>query len=394
MCIQDGSFFLYSWQSHPASSFTNLLMKKIYFTVTNDLTYDQRMIRICTSLANVGYDVWLVGRKRPNSKPLNKQAFQQKRLNCFFERGKFFYLEYNIRLFFFLLFNRFDAVCSIDLDTILAGYYSSFLKRKICIYDAHEYFTEVPEVVQRPKTKRIWEWVANRTIPKLKYAYTVCQSLQTVFQEQYNTPFEVIRNVPFRQPNRPELLSFQAPFILLYQGVLNDGRGLEEMIVALQQLPNVEFWMAGEGDCSQELRSLVEELNLEKQVKFLGYIQPHELTEITKKAHLDVNLLQNKGLNYYYSLANKFFDYIQAQKPSLNMNFPEYATIIKEHPVGLLLEDLAPETIVTSIQNIIDHPKVYDNLQNNCLAAREIFVWEKEALKLEAFYEQVFSANQ
>ncbi|MBL4649782.1 MAG: glycosyltransferase, partial [Aureispira sp.] len=62
-------------------------MKKIYFTVTNDLTYDQRMIRICTSLANVGYDVWLVGSKRPNSKPLNKQAFQQKRLNCFFERG-------------------------------------------------------------------------------------------------------------------------------------------------------------------------------------------------------------------------------------------------------------------------------------------------------------------
>jgi glycosyltransferase involved in cell wall biosynthesis len=369
-------------------------MKKIYFTVTNDLTYDQRMIRICTSLSNVGYDVWLIGRNRPNSEPLNKQVFQQKRLNCFFERGKFFYLEYNIRLFFFLLFNRFDAVCSIDLDTILAGYYSSFMKRKICIYDAHEYFTEVPEVVQRPKTKRIWEWVANHTIPKLKYAYTVCQSLQNVFQEQYNTPFEVILNVPFQQPKLSKPLPFEAPFILLYQGVLNDGRGLEEMIVALQQLPKVEFWMAGEGDRSQELRSLVQELNLEKQVKFLGYVQPHELTEITKKAHLGVNLLQNKGLNYYYSLANKFFDYIQAQKPSLNMNFPEYATIIKEHPVGLLLEDLAPETIVSSIQKIIDHPEVYDNLQNNCLAAREIFVWEKEALKLEAFYEQVFSADK
>jgi glycosyltransferase involved in cell wall biosynthesis len=375
------------------STFTNLLMKKIYFTVTNDLTYDQRMIRICTSLSTIGYDVWLIGRQRPNSKPLNKQVFQQKRLNCFFERGKFFYLEYNLRLFFFLLFNRFDAVCSIDLDTILAGYYSSSLKRKICIYDAHEYFTEVPEVVQRPKTKRIWEWVANRTIPKLKYAYTVCQSLQNVFQEQYNTPFEVIRNVPFQQPKLPKPLPFEAPFILLYQGVLNDGRGLEELIVALQQLPTVEFWMAGEGDRSQELRSLVQELNLEKQVKFLGYVQPHELTEITKKAHLGVNLLQNKGLNYYYSLANKFFDYIQAQKPSLNMNFPEYATIIKEHPVGLLLEDLAPETIVSSIQKIIDHPELYDNLQNNCLTAREIFVWEKEALKLEAFYEQVFSAD-
>jgi glycosyltransferase involved in cell wall biosynthesis len=372
----------------------NILMKKIYFTVTNDLTYDQRMIRICTSLKHAGYEVWLIGRKRPNSKPFIQQVFQQKRLNCFFERGKFFYLEYNIRLFFFLLLNRFDAVCSIDLDTILAGYYSSCLKRKICIYDAHEYFTEVPEVVQRPKTKRIWEWVANRTIPKIKYAYTVCQSLQTVFQEQYKTPFEVIRNVPFQQPELAESLPFQAPFILLYQGVLNDGRGLEEMIIALKQLPQVEFWMAGEGDCSQELRDLVQELKVEKQVQFLGYVQPHELKEITKKAHLGINLLQNKGLNYYYSLANKFFDYIQAQKPSLNMNFPEYASIIKEHPVGLLLDDLAPETIASSIQTLIDRPDLYANLQNNCLQAREIFVWEKEALKLTAFYEQVFSSKK
>ncbi|WP_231512801.1 glycosyltransferase [Aureispira sp. CCB-QB1] len=365
-------------------------MKKIYFTVTNDLTYDQRMIRICTSLANVGYNVWLIGRQRPNSKPLRQQAFQQKRLNCFFERGKFFYLEYNIRLFFFLMWHRFDAVCSIDLDTILAGFYSSRIKRKICIYDAHEYFTEVPEVVQRPTTKRIWEWVAQHTIPKLTHAYTVCQSLQEVFQKRYHTSFEVIRNVPFQQTKPIEQLSFQTPFILLYQGVLNDGRGLEEMIAALQQLPEVEFWLAGEGDRSQELRQLVQTLGLDRQVKFLGYIQPHELKAVTLKAHLGVNLLQNKGLNYYYSLANKFFDYIQALKPSLNMNFPEYAMIIEEHPVGLLLDDLTPETIVSSIKKIIEQPEAYQTLQANCLKAREVFVWEKEAVKLEAFYKQVF----
>lgn len=365
-------------------------MKKIYCTVTNDLTYDQRMIRICTSLANAGYNVWLIGRQRPNSSPLHPQAFQQKRLKCFFERGKFFYLEYNIRLFFFLLWNRFDAVCSIDLDTILAGYYSSKIKRKICIYDAHEYFTEVPEVVQRPKTKRIWEWVAKHTIPNIKHAYTVCRSLQSVFNEKYKASFEVIRNVPFEQKSSSTLLPFQAPFILLYQGVLNDGRGLEEMIVALQQLPQVEFWMAGEGDRSQELRTLVQELKLEQQVKFLGYVQPHELKEITKKAHLGINLLQNKGLNYYYSLANKFFDYIQAQKPSLNMNFPEYATIINEHAVGLLLDDLVPETIVNHIQKLIDNPDVYYQLQHNCLEASAVFTWEKEALKLVAFYEAIF----
>lgn len=364
-------------------------MKKIFFTVTNDLTYDQRMIRICTSVQKAGYAVCLVGRQRKHSKPLIKHSFEQKRLNCFFDKGKFFYLEYNIRLFFFLLFQRFDAICSIDLDTILAGFYASKFKGKPCIYDAHEYFTEVPEVVLRPKTKRIWEWVAQHTIPQLKHCYTVCKSLQTVFQERYNTNFEVIRNVPFAQEKMPLPPAFEAPFILLYQGVLNDGRGLEEMIMAMQQIDQAEFWLAGEGDCSQALRQLAEALDISHKVKFLGYIQPHELRQLTPNIHLGINLLQNKGLNYYYSLANKFFDYMQAGKPSLNMNFPEYANIVAEHPVGLLLEDLNPDTIVQTVQGLLNSPEQYAQLQAQCKISREHFVWEKEEEKLIAFYRKI-----
>lgn len=363
-------------------------MKKIYLTVTNDLSYDQRMIRICTTLAEEGYAICLVGRLRSFSKPLLEQNFQQKRLSCFFDKGKLFYIEYNIRLFLFLLWNRFDAVCSIDLDTILAGYYACKIKGKTCIYDAHEYFTEVPEVVQRPKTKKIWEWVAQHTIPNIEYAYTVCESLQGVFKERYRTDFGLIRNVPFQQKDLSPILPFQQPFILLYQGVLNDGRGLEEMITAMQELKGVEFWLAGEGDCSQQLRALTQKLQLEDVVKFLGYVQPHELKNITTQAHLGINLLQNKGLNYYYSLANKFFDYIQAQKPSLNMNFPEYAAITKQYPVGLLLDDLETATIVQTIQKILHNPQLYSQLQANCQQAREVFVWEKEKLKLIEFYAQ------
>ncbi len=365
-------------------------MKKIYFTVTNDLTYDQRMIRICTSVSNGGYDVTLIGRSRKNSREIQTQVFKQKRLNCFFDKGKFFYLEYNIRLFFFLLFRRYDAVCSIDLDSILAGYYASKLKRKICIYDAHEFFTEVPEVVERPAIKKVWEIAGNLTVPKLTYCYTVCDSLRNVFKAKYGVDFSVIRNVPFKQPDNEELIKFEPPYILLYQGVLNDGRGLEEMIEAINLLNDVELWMAGEGDRSEELRTLTNKLNLQDRVKFLGYVKPDELKELTKKAHIGVNLLQNKGLNYYYSLANKFFDYIQAQKPSLNMNFPEYSHIIKEHEVGILLNNLEKETISEAIKNLTKSHDYYQKLQQNCLIAAKEFVWEKEEIKLLEFYRQVF----
>ena len=74
------------------------MSKSIFFTVTTELTYDQRMIRICSSLASAGYDITLVGRKLKSSIPLSAQPFKQKRINCFFEKGKLFYAEYNIRL--------------------------------------------------------------------------------------------------------------------------------------------------------------------------------------------------------------------------------------------------------------------------------------------------------
>ena len=129
-------------------------MKKIYFTVTNDLTYDQRMHRICGSLAEAGYHVTLVGRRLSTSKALQEKNFTQKRIACFFNRGFLFYAEYNFRLFLFLLFRRMDAVCAIDLDTILPCLFVSKMRHIKRVYDAHEYFTELKEVRTRPYVQR------------------------------------------------------------------------------------------------------------------------------------------------------------------------------------------------------------------------------------------------
>jgi len=363
-------------------------LKTIIFTVTNDLTYDQRMQRICTSISNAGFDVLLVGRKLKTSIPLKAFSFRQKRLYCWFTKGKLFYLEYNCRLFFYLLFARFDAVCSIDLDTILPGFYSTKLKRKTCIYDAHEYFTEVPEVVDRPKVKRIWEWIARHTIPKLQYCYTVCESLADLFAENYSTEFSVIRNVPFKLQS-PVTKTNNSRKVILYQGALNDGRGLEEMITAMCEL-NAELWIAGEGDLSIELRDLTKKLQLNEKVKFLGFVTPDHLKDLTFKADIGINLLQNKGLSYYFSLANKAFDYIQAELPSINMNFPEYQRIEKSYKVCLLVDNLESKTLVNTINQLLNNEELYLELVKNCKVAKEVFTWEEEEKKLIQFYHQLF----
>src|SRR5687768_9258009 len=100
----------------------------LVFTVTTDLSFDQRMQRICSSLSGNGYTVTLIGRQKKDSKPLPSGSYYQKRIRCLFETGFLFYAEYQIRLFFFLLSKKMDGVCAIDLDTIMPCLLTSYIK--------------------------------------------------------------------------------------------------------------------------------------------------------------------------------------------------------------------------------------------------------------------------
>lgn len=365
------------------------MTKTILFTVTNDLIYDQRMIRICSTLSTHGYAVKLIGRKLPNSQELSPQPFKQKRLFCFFRNGKLFYLEYNIRIFWYLLFSKCDAICGIDLDTLGPCYLVSRLRNKKLIYDAHEYFTEVPEVVNRPLVKKIWTLLEQMIVPKVKHAYTVCESIAEMFLEKYNTPFEVIRNVPFKQISVAGIQK-SSPKVILYQGALNAGRGLEETIMAMQTVDGAVLLLVGEGDFSQKLRDLVTKLSLQDRVIFKGYLRPDQLKTITPMATIGLNLLQNKGLSYYYSLANKAFDYIQALVPAINMNFPEYQKLNKAFETSILLDHLDPQLISQSINELLTNQDLYTTLQSNCKRASKIYIWEEEEKKLISFYNNLF----
>src|SRR4026208_1967918 len=94
--------------------------KRIILAVTNDLTHDRRMYRICRSLVEAGADVILGGRALKSSQPFYPAEFTTIRLKCIVNKGPLFYTEYNKRLFLYLIRTPFDASCACDLDTALA----------------------------------------------------------------------------------------------------------------------------------------------------------------------------------------------------------------------------------------------------------------------------------
>lgn len=115
---------------------------------------------------------------------------------------------------------------------------------------------------------------------------------------------------------------------------------------------------------------------------------PTELEQITLQATIGINLVENKGLNQYYSLANKFFDYMHAQVPQITMNFPEYKRINDIAEVAILLDDLKVETTANAINELLNNNQKYTLLQANCIKAREQFNWGVEENKLIDFYKK------
>lgn len=362
-------------------------MKQIYFTVTNDLTYDQRMHRICTSLAANGYSVTLVGRKLRSSPPLSPKSFTQRRISCWFSRGKMFYAEYNIRLFLFLLLKKMDAICAIDLDTILPSLYISRWKKIPRIYDAHELFSELKEVISRPAIQKAWLGIEKKAVPKFQYGYTVSDSIAAEFQRRYGVKYATIRNVPVLE--KLSAVPTTERFIL-YQGAVNQARGFEYLIPAMQWV-NSRLVICGDGNFMPQLKKLIEKYQLQDKIELKGMLPPSSLFSIAQQAYIGVAVPEKEGLNQYLALPNKFFDYIHATLPQVTVDYPEYKKINDQFEVAVLIESKEPKRIADAINNLLVNDVLYKRLKQNCLKAREELNWQEEEKKLVSFYQSIFT---
>ncbi|MEY4875664.1 MAG: hypothetical protein RL708_813 [Bacteroidota bacterium] len=358
---------------------------KIVFTVTNQLNFDQRMIRICTSLQNAGHDVTLIGWQLKNAPPLNQLVFQQIRLPLIFQKGKLRYIETNIRLFIYLLFCKCDVIGAIDLDTILPCFMVSRIRHKKIVYDAHEYFTELEEVVRRPMIKKSWLAIEKYCVPKIKQGYTISQSYADLFEKKYGVKYELIRNIALLKPI-PTIAKKER--IVLYQGAVNEGRGLFQLVEAMKNV-DAKLIVCGNGDVFDDVAKYIVANNLSSKIELKGFVHPADLQKITPTAMVGITLFETNGLSNYYSLANRFFDYLHGGIPQLCNQYPEYIAINKCYEIANLIDNLNPNTIAAALNKMLDNTTYYQTLASNCLAAREIYNWQNEEKKLIAFYQKL-----
>lgn len=352
------------------------------------------MQRICTSLKNNGHDVLLIGRKKTRSIPLQQQAFRQKRLNSWLQKGPGMYIEYNFRLFFYLLFQKMDVICAIDLDTILPCYFVSLLRRKKRVYDAHELFTEMKEIVSRPVIRKWWLAVETFAVPKFKYGYTVNESLVDEFRKRYNVQYKVVRNLPvLGTPSVNENIeqgtaNKEFRKMIIYQGAVNEGRSFETIIPAMHFV-NGRLVICGEGNFFEQTKHLIKQYKVEEKVELRGYVPPAELKKITPAARVALMIFEATGMNQFNSLSNRFFDYIMAGVPQICVNYPEYKAINDKYNIAVMIDDTSIETIASGLNKLLSDDYLHQQLQKNCMQARLELNWSSEEKILIQFYHSI-----
>ncbi len=355
-------------------------MKRAYIAVINDLATDQRVGRVAKLLSGQGFEVTCVGRRFSKSPDLKNRQFKSRRYRMLFSRGPFFYACFNLRLLTTLLFAKKPALMiSNDLDTLPASFMASRIRGVPLIYDSHELFTQVPELIHRKAVQSVWFWIERRLVPKLRHAVTVNYSIATIYRRLYGTRFKVVRNVPEKLEFSPREENPAKKQMIIYQGALNVGRGLELMIDAMQHLEHVLFVVVGSGDIETELKRRVIQKELSDRVEFRGRILPEDLRTLTLSADLGISLEEDLGLNYRYSLPNKIFDYIQCRVPVLCSALPEMSRIVNSFGVGISSKERSPEKLAVLIRYMLKERAGGAWMEALHVAAHEL-CWENESL--------------
>ena len=356
---------------------TNHTIRKATIITTSELATDHRLHKLSNTLHEAGYNCEFVVRYRTGHLPYHGD-FKTHTLKTIFQTSPLFYLIYNLQIFIFLLFHRTNLVVSVDLDTLTGCALAKLFKRSKLVFDSHEYFPESPEINKKPLIKAIWKFAEKLFVPFVDIGITVCQPIAEIYKLKYNKVFLVIRNAPNKNRvfDTIQNMNNKREFTILYQGAVNNGRALRELVEAMYFIDNAKLIIVGNGDIYEEIKNLAEPLK--ERVLMTGKVPFNKLPAYTTNADLGIALLEDMGLNNYYALPNRLFDSLHAGLPVLGISFPEIKRFINEYQFGTTIDIIEPQSIAHAINDIIQHPTKLNIWKQNALKAKEKVNWENE----------------
>ncbi|MDQ1000301.1 glycosyltransferase involved in cell wall biosynthesis [Neobacillus niacini] len=416
------------------------MSRRVGMFVWNHFTNDARVLRECTALSEAGYEVDLICIHDP--KDVNLPRFEQRndhfkvyrlrRYPVLLELVQKFYryslqnklfgafcliiwailtllapvsvipltivvillLKIRVRVLWVrcsLIFRmilkgysgNYDIYHSNDLNTLPQGWISAKwrLKPKKLIYDSHEvqtsrtgYSSPIHGKMEAFLLKKIDEMMVENDT-RAKYN-----------EDLYGFYPHVVHNYPFKQLSQSnekvdlhEILNIpRNEKILLYQGGIQTGRGLDKLIKAVPMFKEGVLVLVGDGKIKKDLQEMVKEMNLEEKVKFHPKVPLEDLPKFTRNGYIGFQVLNNVCFNHYSASSNKLFEYMMAGVPVVACDFPEIKKVVDQEQTGITVDSHNPMEIADAVNKILSNPTLREKYSKNSFAARNSYNWEEE----------------
>lgn len=296
-----------------------------------------------------------------------------------------FYIEFYIRAFLFGFSQKLNVINCHSLMMLPLAVLLKGIKKAKLIYDPHELETE--RLGLQGLGQRISKVLERRLISICNATIVVSESIFKWYSSTYDiTNVFLIRNVPnYFKSDSSDILrnTFGIPHdepIFIYQGLINEGRSIELYLSAFSKLEHHHLVVMGYGPMTE----MVKEHSLKySNIHFQPGVKPSEVLKYTQGADVGLCLIENCCLSYYYSLPNKLFEYLMAEIPLVVSNFPDMASLVREHgigwPINVTEEELTRVVKSISLDNILEKKAKLKIIKRQ-------YSWEVEESKLQEIF--------
>ncbi|MBU0559504.1 MAG: glycosyltransferase [Bacteroidetes bacterium] len=296
-----------------------------------------------------------------------------------------YYLKFARILIKDLYRTKADIYIAEDIYTLPFVYYAAKFRRKCIYYNSRELYPFLAGLRNKKYVQLAIKLIERYFIKKVNLVLATGK-MDAQFLEQYYkiTNTLVIRNLPILK-DAGEKINLREKFgidksslILLYQGVILEGRGLKETITAIKDFEKIHLVVIGDGVKKQEYEKLTSELSLQTRVHFIGTVSQEELINYTSSADLGLALIKNISLSYYYALPNKLFEYIVAGIPVIVSDLPQMNDIVLTYRVGYSINFENECALKELLAHICENEEELKSFTSNLDKARRSLNWQIE----------------
>jgi glycosyltransferase involved in cell wall biosynthesis len=310
------------------------------------------------------------------------------------------YAEFLVKSVAALLGSRAEVYHAHDLEALIPAWIAARLTRGRVIYDSHELFTERPI-----EMRAVWRAIEHFLIRRVDAVIAASEERAVIMRDEYGARDlpAVIANCPPRVGRHAEStvrdrlpVERRGARLVLYQGGLSPGRGLETLTRAVGLFePSAVLVFVGAASAYSEsvLRSVVEAQGLRDRVFFVAPVDATEVVSFIRTADLGVVIYQNTCRNNYYCAPNKVYDYCMAGLPVVGSDFPPLRTLVQRYAIGVLFDPEKPAAIAAAVNQVLTDDDVHERAVAGSRAVAARCNWEEESKKLVGLYERLRGAS-